>query len=639
MTLRNGIGVCLAALAAAAQEAPPLQPGERLVIRTETRVVLVDAVVRDKKGQLVRDLQAKDFRVWEDGKEQTVTSFYTEQDANSPERAQKHYLAFFFDNITMPVTDQIAARREASKFVSAWASPDRYMAVLNFSGSMQVTQNFTSRPEPLIRAVEALQASPVAVSSASAYLNDAQSMRNGQAGSQTQMGGRGGMGMQMPGSATQLQDADQSGYRQNLLSCLQSLAESLSTVRGRKSIVVFGGAVNPVFRTSETARVAEAANKANVAIYLMNPSGLQPLADATGGRTIRYSGDLAGELSKIATEQEEHYVLGYTPAVAEGSCHSLRVSANRNGVDVWSRRGYCTAKRPDLLAGSSTAKALESRAAGKSTGNMPASIRAPYFYSPGGPAKVNVAMEIDASAIGFEKVKGKQHAEISVAGIAYRTDGDVAGRFSDSVKLDFDSEKEAAAFLKRPYHYEYQFDLAPGQYDLRVALASGSTSFGKAETPLAIDAWDGRRLAISGIAIATESKGAPDVASDLDDALLEDRKPLAARSRQVVPSGNNRCRRDGPCLGYVEIYEPALAAPNPPALALQIRIFDRGDRQVFDSGPLGGASFIRPGRSATPMIFEIPAARLTEGSYRMEVTAISSAGGATAMRTADLSVD
>ena len=41
------------------------------VIRTETKLVLVDAVVTDKKGDYVRDLTAKEFKVWEDGKEQT----------------------------------------------------------------------------------------------------------------------------------------------------------------------------------------------------------------------------------------------------------------------------------------------------------------------------------------------------------------------------------------------------------------------------------------------------------------------------------------------------------------------------------------------------------------------------------------
>ena len=40
-----------------------------------TADVLLDVVVRDKKGNLVRDLKASDFEVYEDGKPQTLDSF------------------------------------------------------------------------------------------------------------------------------------------------------------------------------------------------------------------------------------------------------------------------------------------------------------------------------------------------------------------------------------------------------------------------------------------------------------------------------------------------------------------------------------------------------------------------------------
>ena len=35
----------------------------------------MDAVVTDKKGAYVHDLEAKDFKVWEDNKEQQIKSF------------------------------------------------------------------------------------------------------------------------------------------------------------------------------------------------------------------------------------------------------------------------------------------------------------------------------------------------------------------------------------------------------------------------------------------------------------------------------------------------------------------------------------------------------------------------------------
>src|SRR5439155_879921 len=65
------------------QEAPQASPprGQQPVatvpgvIKTQTNLVLVDAVATDKKGNYIRDLEAKDFTVFEDNKEQTISSF------------------------------------------------------------------------------------------------------------------------------------------------------------------------------------------------------------------------------------------------------------------------------------------------------------------------------------------------------------------------------------------------------------------------------------------------------------------------------------------------------------------------------------------------------------------------------------
>src|SRR5579864_7493737 len=79
--------------AAPAASAPAeQQPG--VVIKKESRLVLVDAVVTDKKGNYVRDLAEKDFKVYEDNKEQPVASFSAGTEAAAPAQgnAQKHYL-------------------------------------------------------------------------------------------------------------------------------------------------------------------------------------------------------------------------------------------------------------------------------------------------------------------------------------------------------------------------------------------------------------------------------------------------------------------------------------------------------------------------------------------------------------------
>src|SRR5579862_8926696 len=106
-----------------AQQAAPADSGN--VIRTETRLVLVDAVVTDKKGGYVRDLTAKDFKVWEDNKEQAVKNFSFEADPASPTNGQSRYLVLFFDNSTLDLPNQALARKAASQFIDANASPSR----------------------------------------------------------------------------------------------------------------------------------------------------------------------------------------------------------------------------------------------------------------------------------------------------------------------------------------------------------------------------------------------------------------------------------------------------------------------------------------------------------------------------------
>ena len=58
-----------------------------VTIRAQTRLVLVDVVVTDKKGQPITGLRAEDFTVEENGKKQKIATFSppaTDQKARSP---------------------------------------------------------------------------------------------------------------------------------------------------------------------------------------------------------------------------------------------------------------------------------------------------------------------------------------------------------------------------------------------------------------------------------------------------------------------------------------------------------------------------------------------------------------------------
>src|SRR4249920_1604232 len=108
------------------QKAPTTAPG---IIKTQANLVLVDAIATDKKGNYIHDLEAKDFHVYEDSKEQKISSFTRTSDANGPSAPdQKRYLVLLFDNSTMDPADQTRSRQAASQFIQKAASSDRLLA-------------------------------------------------------------------------------------------------------------------------------------------------------------------------------------------------------------------------------------------------------------------------------------------------------------------------------------------------------------------------------------------------------------------------------------------------------------------------------------------------------------------------------
>src|SRR5579863_1342742 len=234
---------------ARAQSAAGASPDAADVFHAETRLVLVDTVVTDKKGY-VRDLTQKDFHVWEDGKEQALTSFSFEE--SSGPNAQPRYLVLFFDNSTMDVGDQFKARDAAAKFIDANAGPDRLMAVADFGGSVHISQNFTADAKRLKQVVSTPKGSDVSPNA---------SVMVASLGSTS--------------LSPSLSNAEADFGVHSVLLALRSLAKGLSTVPGRKTVVMLTSGFPMNFEyASEVTAVIDTCNKYNVAIYPIDVRGL-----------------------------------------------------------------------------------------------------------------------------------------------------------------------------------------------------------------------------------------------------------------------------------------------------------------------------------------------------------------------------
>jgi VWFA-related protein len=624
-----------------------LHAQQSTVIHAETRVVLVDAIVTVKNGSYVTDLTQNDFHVFQDNKEQAIKSFSLE---GTSKAAEPRSLVLFFDKASMEIRDQILARQAASRFIDAEAGPNRRMAVVTFDGSLRVAQTFTDNAGRLKDALPAPQSN-----------------------SRTEEKTRPGLPVNVVNSAT-----GDLGAR-NMIRSLRDLGRSLGVLPGRKIVVLFSGGVpSSSDQRSALADVIEACNRSGVAIYpadvrsvsVQTDQGTTPalpadrhptratgglrggpqpqgdsdnlgdaqnsgagsqqilfgLANGTGGFVILNSNDLLNGLQTIAAEQDQYYVLTFSPPESkDGSCHALRVKVDRKATTIRARNSYCTEKPLDLLAGTTTGKELENRATGSQTGNISASIELPYFYNSATVARVNLAMEIAPDSLKFENQKGKLHAEISLLGIASTADGTVGARFSDALKMDFDNQAQMEKWKTRPLHYEKEFKIAPGVYSFTLVFSSGGANFGKVALPLAVDPRKAGELALSSLVISNELHPATDLGLGLDVGLMGDRTALITDGMQVVPSGSNQLNRSEPAFFYLEAYEQ-----NVESMVVRARVLDRKtnepkwDSGVFKmSGPHQGGA--------------IPINTLAPGTYQLEVI-VGNPGDKQIKRTADLEI-
>jgi VWFA-related protein len=751
------------------------------VIRKETKRVLVDAVVTDKKGNYIRDLTKNDFKVLEDNKEQAITDFSSGADAVSQPNGQRHYLILFFDNSTMATPEQIQARGAAKKFIEANAGPDRLMAVVDFGGALRIVQNFTANANLLSAAVSGIKASsvdpnapadmPVTVASNAMPT----------------------IGMSSLGNA-----AADFGARTMLLA-VRSLAKNLRSIPGRKMVILFsGGFPLTAENESELTATIDACNKSNVAIYSVDARGLfatapggsslnrttqskaravavssrkparrassrprlllaaypamglpepqrpgggggppsggggggrggggggtggggtggggtggggtgggrgggtgggtgggkgggtgggtgggggtrgggggtpnsnfynsnygQPrtivptfppsastnqqilaaLADGTGGFMIYNTNDLLGGLERIGREQNEFYILGYAPGDSpEGSCHTLKVKMNQGGLRVRSRSGYCNVRTANVLEGKPLEKQLEARATGSQPGSIRGALEAPFFYTGPNTARVNLAMEIPSDSFQFNKEKGKYHASLNVLGIAYRSDGTIGAKFSDTVNLDLEKD-EWKEFSKSPYQYENQFDASPGDYRLTVVLSAGGDAFGKFESPLSIDNYDGKHFSLGGLALTNSPHKLNDIPQSLDSVLLEDRTPLVVKGMQIVPSASNRFKHTDNVVIYSEIYEPLETSETPPVVGMGYIIFERAsNNKLLSTGAVRCDEFIQKGSPVIPIGMKVKVDDLKPGSYRLVMQAVDSAQNHAPDRVVDFDI-
>ena len=169
------VALALPGTAQRTPQQPPDQP--RLVENIDVRIINIDVVVTDRKGNFVPNLTADDFIVLENGVQKPISNFYEvigtttrnalgEAPAPPPVTADgrkaavpesmKRRIIFYVDNLTLAPFNRNRVFAEMKKFVTETMRPGDEAMIATYNRSMKVRVPFTPDQNALISTLDSL---------------------------------------------------------------------------------------------------------------------------------------------------------------------------------------------------------------------------------------------------------------------------------------------------------------------------------------------------------------------------------------------------------------------------------------------------------------------------------------------------
>jgi VWFA-related protein len=163
--------LCAASPAALAAQTSQSNQKPAPTVRVSTSLVLVDVVAADKHGKFVSGLTATDFRVLENGKEQSIAVFHEEQTPGAPppptplprntytnlpayHPPSGPLMVVLLDALNTPLFSQSRAHMALIRYVAKLLKQDRPMAILSLTDRLTVLQDFTTSRSLLLAAAK-----------------------------------------------------------------------------------------------------------------------------------------------------------------------------------------------------------------------------------------------------------------------------------------------------------------------------------------------------------------------------------------------------------------------------------------------------------------------------------------------------
>ncbi len=682
---------------------------QNYMLKVTTNEVLVDVRVTDHKGNPVTDLKQSDFKVYEDGVLQEINSFDLEnvqkiaQETGEngkpavinlgtlPKTApretyrslvQNHRLiVLFFDLSSMQIPDLFRALKSAQDFIKAQLTPADLVAIATYSSDLRVVQDFTNDRDALSRAIKSIQIG--------------QSSTLASNGSVGEAGGTDAFGntvvTQDTGNAFTPDETEFNIFNTDeKLSALQSLADMLRTIPGRKSVIHFSSGIEQtgVDNEAQLQATVDAANRADVSFYTLDargllamppgggassasPSGtaiytagavssqisslhnsretLSTLATDTGGRMFTDLNNFAPVFKYVQKENSTYYLIGYTPSntKADGRFRRIRVEVvEGRGLKVEARPGYYAPV--SFRHSSGQQKELQLQEALNSEApflGLPLAVETAYFLQPDGHYYVVLAAKIPGSSIPFHQHSQVHQTQFDFAWRATDSHGKVAGALRDTLPVKLNASTYQTV-LKGNILYEGGLVLPPGAYKLKVVARENLTGkIGTFKKSLVLPPVNKTRFELSSVVVSNElSKKVPTRPERGPWAMAAEENPLDSGSLAILPSVTRVFRPSQNLYVYLQSYggksEPAgkngkrSGRSIQPSMAV---IFFRNGMQISEAGPYPAKSG-KTGNGTATYFTEVPLSKFPAGRYWMQVNVLDPAADQVAFARVPLAI-
>ena len=521
------------------------------VVKVKSNLVNIDVIVKDKKAKYVSDLKPEDFVITENGQPQKIEFFdaplsktetHKPNDTAAPATttttstsptAPRHYVSLVLDSQTTGLTNLKQLREGAIKYVREQVTDADAVAILSVTNGLQMLQPFTHDKAKLIATLENLGGTSGArnseireVNESIANLRDYINNSSSTGDITTAAGGSAQASVMIAQTVLQqfirMRTALSVQQARPVLAALAAIAEGLRRIPGKKTLVLFSqGFVTPAVLDWQVQSTIDIANRANVAVYIIDSAGLRgaaagtnsvapasPLSgvsaiasqeqrirgvggetvfdtvrqegqnreydilyrisDDTGGKFLKGNNDIGKGLERINEEIQARYTIAYrsTNQNFDGTFRKVKIEVQRPDTQVSSRSGYYAISPEEIvLLSPADKKLLGNFATAQANPGLPLFVSLSPFRTREGLYTVPLAIELPPSAVKFERKGDKREMQLEVLGVLKTAPERVLSRLGGN----FDVNLSAADYdlvLNNNIFYRQDLILASGEYTL-----------------------------------------------------------------------------------------------------------------------------------------------------------------------------